>query len=350
MSQPIKGRGSAQNPKNRFLKTNLEYEVDTETGQLKKPKTQLLKDHTSDIISRNQSPDIPFDVGLNPYRGCEHGCVYCYARPTHEFLGMSAGLDFESKIVVKYDAPGLLKKRLSDENWQPKTLVMSGVTDPYQPIEKELEITRRCVKILAECGHPLGIITKNHLVTRDIDYLKMLAEIGAVRVTISLTSLRPEITNVMEPRTSRPARRLKAIEELTKAGIPVNVNIAPIIPGLTDDEIVPMMETAANAGASSMAYTIVRLPYGVKDIFSKWLEDHFPDRKDKVLNRIRSLKSGELNRSGFGERFRSEGPYGEQIRQLVNIHRNRLGLTGGGVHLNGAEFRRPSMGQLNLFG
>ncbi|WP_069130140.1 PA0069 family radical SAM protein [Rhodohalobacter halophilus] len=350
MSQPIKGRGSAQNPKNRFLKTNLEYEIDSETGQLKKPKTQLLKDHTSDIISRNQSPDIPFDVGLNPYRGCEHGCVYCYARPTHEFLGMSAGLDFESKIVVKYNAPELLKKALADHNWKPQTLVMSGVTDPYQPIEKDLEITRRCVKILADCHHPLGIITKNYLVTRDIDHLKELAEIGAVGVTISLTSLRPEITNVMEPRTSRPARRLKAIEELTKAGIPVNVNIAPIIPGLTDDEIVPMMETAANAGASSMAYTIVRLPYGVKDIFSKWLEDHFPDRKDKVLNRIRSLKSGELNRSGFGERFRSEGPYGEQIRQLVNIHRNRLGLTGGGVHLNGAEFRRPSMGQLNLFG
>ncbi len=349
MSQPIKGRGSAQNPKNRFLKTNLEYEIDAETGQLKKPKTQLLKDHTSSVISKNQSPDIPFDVGLNPYRGCEHGCVYCYARPTHEFLGMSAGLDFESKIVVKYDAPELLKKALADQNWKPQTLVMSGVTDPYQPIEKELEITRRCVKILTDCSHPLVIITKNYLVTRDIDYLKKLAEIGAVRVTISITSLRPEITNVMEPRTSRPARRLKAIEELTQAGIPVNVNIAPIIPGLTDDEIVPMMEAAANAGASSIAHTIVRLPYGVKDLFSKWLKDHFPSRKDKVLNRIRSLKDGQLNRSEFGERFQSVGPYANQIKQLIQIHKKRLGLDQTVPPLIRSHFRRPTDGQLNLF-
>jgi DNA repair photolyase len=349
MSQPIKGRGSAQNPKNRFLRTNLEYEIDAETGQLKKPKTQLLKDHTADIISRNSSPDIPFDVGLNPYRGCEHGCVYCYARPTHEFLGMSAGLDFESKIVVKYDAPELLKKTLSNQNWKPQTLVMSGVTDPYQPIERDLEITRRCIEILAECSHPLAIITKNHLVTRDIDHLKKLANIGAVRVTISLTSLRPEITNVMEPRTSRPARRLKAIEELTKAGIPLNVNIAPIIPGLTDDEIVPMMEAASDAGATSMAYTIVRLPYGVKDIFSKWLEDHFPDRKDKVLNRIMSLKDGQLNRTEFGERFQSVGPYANQIKQLIHIHKKRVGLDKQVPKLNSKEFKRPANGQLNLF-
>jgi len=349
MSQPIKGRGSAQNPKNRFTDTDLEYEIDSETGRLKKPKTQLLKDHTAGIISRNSSPDIPFDVGLNPYRGCEHGCVYCYARPTHEFLGMSAGLDFESKIVVKYEAPELLRKTLANENWKPQTLVMSGVTDPYQPIEKELEITRRCVEILADCSHPLVIITKNYLVTRDIDYLKKLAEIGAVRVTISLTSLRSEITNVMEPRTSRPARRLKAIEELTKAGIPVNVNIAPIIPGLTDEEIVPMMEAAADAGASSMAYTIVRLPYGVKDIFSKWLEDHFPDRKDKVLNRIKSLKDGQLNRTEFGKRFQTVGPYANQIKQLINIHKKRLGLDEPVPPLNRSEFKRPTNGQLNLF-
>lgn len=192
------------------------------------------------MISKNNSPDIPFNVSINPYRGCEHGCVYCYARPTHEFLGMSAGLDFESKIVVKYDAPKLLKETLSDKKWKPQTLVMSGVTDPYQPIEKKLRITRQCVEILAETRHPLVIITKNYLVTRDIDQLRKLAEVNAVRVVLSVTSLNKKITSTMEPRTSRPKKRLQAIEELSKAGIPVHVNIAPIIPGLTDEEIVPI--------------------------------------------------------------------------------------------------------------
>ena len=347
--QPIKGRGSSHNPKNRFKEEEVLYDPDSETGRLDKPKTILLKDYTKDVISRNQSPDIPFDVGLNPYRGCEHGCVYCYARPTHEFLGMSAGLDFESKIVVKYDAPELLKKTLVAKSWKPQTLVMSGVTDPYQPIEKELEITRRCVKVLAECLHPLAIITKNHLVTRDLDYLSKLAEVNAVRVVVSVTSLDKSITSTMEPRTSRPAKRLQAIRELTAAGIPVHVNIAPIIPGLTDNEIVPIMEAVAEAGAISVSYTIVRLPYGVKNLFTKWLEDHYPDRKDKVLNRIKSLKDGKLNRSEFGERFRGEGPYATQIKQLVAIHKKRLSLDKPSVSLNCDAFRRPVTNQLNLF-
>lgn len=349
MSQPIKGRGSAQNPKNRFRDINLEYDPDEKTGQLDKPKTRFLKDHTSGIISRNQSPDIPFEVSLNPYRGCEHGCVYCYARPTHEFLGMSAGLDFESKIVVKYQAPELLRKELADRRWIPQTLVMSGVTDPYQPVEKELEITKRCVKILSDCKHPLVIITKNYLVTRDVEELAKLAQIDAVRVVLSITTLRTELANIMEPRTSRPNRRLKGVEELTAAGIPVHVNIAPVIPGLTDEEIVPIMEASARAGASSVSYTVLRLPYGVKDLFTNWLEDHFPDRKNKVLNRIRSIKNGTLNRSGFGKRFKGEGPYADQIRQLVDIHKNRLGLNASRKSLNGSNFERPAEGQLTLF-
>jgi DNA repair photolyase len=349
MSQPLKGRGAAHNPRNRFQKTDVEYDLDEITGRLDKPKTKLLKDHTSGIISVNQSPDIPFDVSVNPYRGCEHGCVYCYARPTHEFLGMSAGLDFESRIVVKYDASKLLRETLSDTKWMPKTLVMSGVTDPYQPIEKTLRITRGCVEVLAECRHPLAIITKNHLVTRDLDLLSELASYQAVKVIVSVTSLRPELTHVMEPRTSRPARRLQAIRELSDAGIPVHVNIAPIIPGLTDEEIVPMMEAVAEAGASSVSHTIVRLPLGVKDLFVKWLEDHFPDRKEKVLSRIKSLKNGQLNRSEFGLRFKSEGPYADQIRQLMDIHRKRLGLTNKREPLNCDAFRRPRFGQRSLF-
>lgn len=349
MSKPIRGRGSAHNPKNRFRDTHLQYDLDEETGSLEKPKTRLLTDHTSGIISRNNSPDIGFDVSVNPYRGCEHGCVYCYARPTHEFLGMSAGLDFESKIVVKYDAPKLLRKVLADKKWKPQTLVMSGVTDPYQPIEKELKITRGCVEVLAECFHPLVIITKNYLVTRDIDLLSKLAEKNAVKIVLSITSLDESITATMEPRTSRPQKRLKAVQELTAAGIPVHVNIAPVIPGLTDEEIVPIMEASAGAGALSVSLVNLRLPYGVKDLFIKWLEDHHPNRKEKILNRIKSLKNGKLNRYEFGERFRVEGAYGEQMKQLLEIHAKRLGLNKAKLPLDTSHFKRPETEQLNLF-
>jgi len=347
--QPIKGRGSAHNPKNRFRDTELEYDPDNQTGSLEKPKTKLLKDHTKEIISTNNSPDIPFEVSVNPYRGCEHGCVYCYARPSHEFLGMSAGLDFESKIVVKYEASKLLRNALADEKWKPKTLVMSGVTDPYQPIEKKLKITRGCIEVLAECNHPLVIITKNYMVTRDIDLLSKLAKIGAAKVILSVTSLDKSLTDTMEPRTSRPAKRLQAVKELTEAGIPVHVNIAPLIPGLTDDEIVPIMEASSEAGAVSVSCNIVRLPFGVKEIFLKWLGDHHPNRKDKVINKIKSMKDGKLNRSEFGERFRGEGPYARQIEQLLQIHRKRLGLNNDRKPLNSSEFRRPETEQLRLF-
>lgn len=347
--KPIKGRGSAHNPENRFNKTHISYDVDLETGELDRPETKLLTDHTSSIISRNNSPDISFDVSVNPYRGCEHGCVYCYARPTHEFLGMSAGLDFESRIVVKHDAPELLRKELAKPNWKPQTLVMSGVTDPYQPIERKLKITRGCVTILAECRHPLAIITKNYLVTRDIDLLSQLAEINAVRVVISITSLDKSITGTMEPRTSRPERRLKAVRELSEAGIPVQVNIAPVIPGLTDQELVPIMEAASEAGAESVAVVPLRLPLAVRGLFIKWLEDHHPGRKEKVLNRIRSMKNGKLNRYEFGERFRVEGPYGDQLNQLLDIHSRRLGLNQKRKSLATEHFERPEAGQLRLF-
>lgn len=349
MTQPIRGRGSAHNPKNRFRDTELQYDIDETTGKFEHPKTTLLKDHTKSIISTNNSPDIGFDVSVNPYRGCEHGCVYCYARPTHEFLGMSAGLDFESKIVVKYDAPALLKEALADKKWKPQPLAMSGVTDPYQPIEKKLRITRGCIEVLSDCLHPLVIITKNYLVTRDIDLLVKLAEVDAVRVVLSITSLNKSITDTMEPRTSRPQKRLQAVKELSDVGIPVHVNIAPLIPGLTDDEIVPIMEASAEAGARSVTCNIVRLPYGVKDLFVKWLEDHHPNRKSKVVNKIKSLRDGNLNRSEFGERFRGVGPYADNIRQLVQIHSKRLGLDQSRTPLNCKSFRRPEIGQLGLF-
>ena len=226
---------------------------------------------------------------------------------------------------------------------------MSGVTDPYQPLEKKLRITRQCVEILAETLHPLAIITKNHLVTRDIDQFRKLSDVNAVKVTVSLTSLDKSVTATMEPRTSRPEKRLQAIEELSQAGIPVHVNLAPLIPGLTDEEMVPLLQAASDAGAVSASYIILRLPYGVKDLFIKWLDDYYPDRKAKVLNRLMAMKGGVLNRKEFNDRFKSEGPYDDQLRQLFAIHTKKLGLNTHRQEIECHHFRRPSEGQLNLF-
>ena len=238
--QPIRGRGSATNPANRF--DRMDYVPDEEHGAIDqpKPKTQLFRDRSKSIITYNDSPDVGFNAAVNPYRGCEHGCIYCYARPTHEYLGWSAGLDFETKIMVKEDAPQLLRKELSSDRWRPQTLALSGVTDVYQPIERQLQLTRRCLEVLADFRNPVGVVTKNHLVTRDIDLLSRLARHEAVRVIVSITTLDVELTRIMEPRTSSPNRRLATIEALADAGIPVGVFVAPVIPGLNDYEI-PML-------------------------------------------------------------------------------------------------------------
>lgn len=346
---PIRGRGASDNPSNRFEGRYLDYELDEETGQKPGQKTRFIPDDSKEILSKNDSPDIPFNYGLNPYRGCEHGCIYCYARPTHEYLGFSAGIDFESRIMVKYSAAGKLRKKLASRSWKPEPIILSGVTDPYQPAERELEITRSCLQVLAEARNPVGIITKNYLVTRDIDHLAELAEYNAVRVTLSVTTLDRDLARVMEPRTSQPYRRLQAIEKLTKAGIPVGVNVAPIIPGLTDHECADILEAARQAGAVRAGYTIVRLPYGVKDLFREWLGQHFPDRKEKVLNRIRDMKGGKLNKSAFGERFRGEGPFSEQIREMFAIQTKKLGFNERREPLSAEHFRRPRQGQLRLF-
>lgn len=346
---PIRGRGSSDNPPNRFSEEYIDYDLDEETGQKPVPKTELITDHTKNILSTNTSPDIPFDYSLNPYRGCEHGCIYCYARPTHEFLDFSAGKDFESKIVVKYDAAKKLRKKLNSKSWKPETIVMSGVTDPYQPVERDLRITRACLMVFEEFLNPVSIITKNYLVTRDIDLLKKMAEHRAVHVTLSVTTLDRDLARVMEPRTSQPGRRLKAIKELSDAGISVGVNVAPIIPGLTDHECVNILEAAREAGAKHAGYTIVRLPYGVKNLFSNWLGHHFPDRKDKVLNRIRSMRGGELNESEFGKRFHGEGVFADQIRNLFKIHTKRLGFNRDIIELNKEDFRPGEGTQLGLF-
>jgi DNA repair photolyase len=274
----------------------------------------------------------------------------CYARPTHEYLGHSAGLDFESKILVKEHAPELLRKELASPRWQTTVLSMSGVTDPYQPVEKRLRITRRCLEVLAEFRNPVAIVTKNHLVTRDIDLLSELARHDAAVVAISLTTLDDGLRRVMEPRTSRPTRRLAAIEALAGAGIPAGVMTAPIIPGLNDHELPALLSAAGRAGATFAAYVPVRLPYAVRPLFEDWLERHFPERKEKVLNRIRSMRGGELNDPRFGSRMRGEGLFAEHIAQLFSISCRRAGIEKGRFpKLSTAAFRRAGQAQPELF-
>jgi DNA repair photolyase len=346
---PIKGRGTAENPPNRFEK--LWSSRDPEwTEEDPAPGTLFLRDTSQSIISYNDSPDLGFSASFNPYRGCEHGCVYCYARPTHEYLGMSSGLDFETKILVKMSAPELLRKELGSKHWEPQVIMLSGNTDCYQPVERRLQLTRKCLEVLAECRNPVGVISKNQLVTRDIDLFQELAKYQAVWVTLSVTSLKDELVGKLEPRTSRPAARIAAIRQLAKAGVPVGVNVAPIIPGLTDYEMPAILKACADAGARSAAYTIVRLPHQVKSLFETWLERHAPDAKDKVLNRIREVRGGKLNDPRFKSRMRGEGIYAQQIGRLFRVALEKAGFpktTDRG--LSAAHFRRPDGPQLSLF-
>jgi DNA repair photolyase len=360
-AQALRGRGTSENPEGRFERL---YQVEDlearereerekrEGGAASDPpvrKTQYLRDASRSVLAGNTSPDINYNLGLNPYRGCEHGCVYCYARPTHEYLGMSAGLDFETKILVKEDAPQLLRKELAKRSYRPQTIGISGVTDPYQPVERVLKITRGCLEVLAECRNPVGLITKNSLITRDIDHLRELAGYSAVSVHLSVTTLNADLHRVMEPRASHPTQRLRAIEALAKASVPVGVMIGPVIPGLSDHEIPAILEAAANAGASYANHVILRLPGAVEQLFPAWLERHFPDRRDKVLNRLRSLRGGELHDSRFYSRMSGEGVFAKQIHRLFEISRRRVGLRDVVGELSSAHFRRPTHGQLDLF-
>ena len=349
LPQPIHGRGASHNPANRFERLHLEPDPEDENDPDRPARrTIYLRDFTRTIIAHNDSPDVGFESSINPYRGCEHGCIYCYARPTHEYLGFSAGIDFESRIMVKENAAELLEDELSSPRWKPQTLVMSGVTDPYQPVERRLKITRACLEVLARFRNPIGIITKNQLVTRDLDLLGELATHCAAAVNISITSLDPKLQRVLEPRTSSPRARLDAISQLRTVGIPVGVMTAPIIPGLNDHELPTILEAAAEAGARFAGYTVVRLPYAVAPLFERWLEEHFPDRKEKVLGRIRQLRGGErLNDPRFKSRMRGEGIFAEQIRDLFTIGCKRAGM-GERPKLSTEAFRRPRE-QLTLF-
>ncbi len=346
-SQPkIVGRGISENPKNRFERLEVtpdldELDYDILRGERERPKTFYYKDSSKTFITYNDSPDIGYNASVNPYRGCSHGCVYCYSRQTHEYLGFSAGLDFETQIMVKSDAPKLLRKELSAKSWQPQLVGFSGVTDIYQPIEKQLELTRKCLEVFLDFRNPVGLVTKNYLITRDIDLLQELANYHCVSVCISITTLDNELRRLMEPRTSSAAKRLEAVSKLAQAGIHVGVLTAPIIPGLTDHEIPSLVQAAKDAGAQFVGYNIVHLPFGVKDIFESWIKQTYPERAEKVLNRIKEMCGGKLNDPRFGYRMSGEGVYAEQIKQLFKAAKKKAVLEKSSFKMSTEHFRVP---------
>lgn len=343
-----RGRGAAGNLPGRFDRIVLEPDPDWDPESDPDPRTQLLRDHSQTVITYNDSPDIPFNASLNPYRGCEHGCAYCYARPTHEYLGFSAGLDFETKIMVKENAPELLRKELSSKKWKPQLLAMSGVTDCYQPVERRLQLTRRCLAVLAEFRNPVSIVTKNFLVTRDIDLLSELAAHQAVHVNLSINSLASELARILEPRASAPRQRLAAVEKLAKANIPVGVLVAPVIPALNDHEIPRVLQAAADAGARWAFMEVLRLPLTVAPVFDAWVKAHFPDRHEKIMNQVRSLRSGKLNDARFGTRMTGEGPLATHLRQMFDVGRRRAAIPEKSPELSTADFRRSGGTQLEF--
>jgi DNA repair photolyase len=314
-------------------------------------KTSVQLDSTRKIITRNESPDISFDRSINPYRGCEHGCVYCFARPTHAYLGLSPGLDFESKLFAKPDAPELLEKELAAHGYAPRTIAIGTNTDPYQPIEKKYEIMRRILEVLERAGHPVGIVTKSALVTRDIDILSRMAARNLVKVAISVTTLDPQIARTMEPRAATPLRRLEALRQLSEAGIPTSVMVAPVVPAINDAEIERILDAAALAGVQGAGYVLLRLPLEVRDLFKEWLMANFPDRYRHVFKLIRDMRGGKDYDAVWGKRMTGTGPYAWMIGRRFEAACEKLGLNASKTRLTTEHFQKPAKGteQLNLF-
>ncbi len=348
-----RGRGTRSNASSRFDR-EVRSEEDDGWGvldDLPAFKTTVEIDASRTIIATNQSPDISFDQSINPYRGCEHCCVYCYARPTHCYLGLSAGLDFESKLFAKPNAAELLEKELAKPGYKPKVIALGANTDPYQPIERTWTITRQVLQVLAKAKHPVGIVTKSGLVTRDIDILAPMARDGLVKVALSVTTLDRSIARKMEPRASTPQKRLEAIKTLSEAGIPTSVMVAPIIPALNDSEIEAIMAAARDAGASEAGYVLLRLPLEIKDLFAEWLATEFPDRASRVMSILRSMRGGKDYDARWFERQKGKGPYADQIAQRFRLALRRLGLNERKYRLRSDLFVRPVVmgGQLALF-
>jgi DNA repair photolyase len=353
----FRGRGATTNPANPFER----YHLDDDPEWLEElardpdavppsPRTVLYTDDTQTLITKNTSPDLSFEFSLNPYRGCEHGCSYCYARRYHEFLGWGSGLDFESRILIKPRAPELLRAELGKKSWRAGKLACSGVTDCYQPVERRLKITRGCLDVLAEFRQPVAFITKNHLITRDADLLAELARWNAGAALLSITSLDPGLAVMLEPRASSPRMRLAAIRTLHDAGVPAGVSVAPVIPGLNDHEIPAILEAARDAGAQFATYSIVRLPGSVADVFQQWLARHLsPEAGEKIIRRIRDLRGGKLNELRPGIRMKGEGELAAQIGRIFKITARKLGLNKIRPDITGENFRRQEAGQMELF-
>jgi DNA repair photolyase len=357
-----KRRGAGVNPAGRFERIRLTDEGADQGFQEPAPemgsserlpivRTEVFRDESRSVVSENQSPDIRFRYSLNPYRGCEHGCTYCYARPTHEMLGLSAGLDFETKIFAKPNAPRLLTEFLRRSDYICEPIALSGVTDPYQPIERSLRITRSCLEVMARCGQPVELISKSRLILRDLDLLSDMARRQLLAVSVAVTTLDERLQHEMEPRASSPLARLDTIKQLSKAGIPVRVLLAPLIPGLTDNEIPSILESARRCGAHSASYTLLRLPFSVKDVFVEWLQRNYPHRATAVLARIRDVRGNKLNDPRFGSRMRGTGPWADQIAKMFQFFARRNGLLTEFPLLDCSSFQAPAdpSGQLTMF-
>lgn len=345
------GRGAADNPANRYHREE-RVPFDDGWGRDAPPKlrTEVAIDRSRKAISYNDSPDLPFDRSINPYRGCEHGCIYCYARPTHAWLDLSPGLDFESRLFARPDLPGLLRQELAAPAYRPATVALGAITDAYQPIERDRRITRRVLEILVETGHPTLIVTKSALLERDLDLLAELADRELVEVSVSLTTLQTSIARSLEPRAAAPHRRLRLIENLSSAGIPVRAMIAPIIPVLTEPEIETLLQSAQEAGAQAASYTLLRLPLEVAPLFREWLERHQTDAARRIMQHVRDARGGRDNDSRFGSRMTGSGHYADLIAQRFALATRRLGL-GNETKLRVDRFRppRPAKGQMDLF-
>jgi DNA repair photolyase len=373
-SQPLraqKGRGAVSNLQGRYEVYGREQFDDgwdhaDEDGEPRVWKTHVTDEVAKTILTRNSSPDLPFNVSLNPYRGCEHGCIYCFARPTHSYLGLSPGMDFESKIFAKVNAPELLRQELARPSYVPEPIALGVNTDAYQPCERSLKITRRILEVLHECEHPVGLITKSSLIERDIDLLAAMAAKGQASAAITITTLDPKIARTLEPRAAAPARRLRTIRTLTDAGIPVGVSIAPVIPFVTEPDLERVMEAAFKAGALHANYIVLRLPWEVSPLFQQWLEAHFPDRAQRVMNRVRDMRGGKDYDSNFGSRMKGEGVWADLIKQRAEKAIRRFGMEKRGTRfrqLDASQFKRPlvvpalgakakaaaAAGQLDLF-
>ncbi|MET0640459.1 MAG: PA0069 family radical SAM protein [Hyphomicrobium sp.] len=351
-SERRRGRGARSNKTGRFeTEAHEAFDDGWESlGDLDAFKTEVIEEAAKSIISHNDSPDVSFDSSINPYRGCEHGCIYCYARPSHCYLGHSAGLDFETKLYAKPNAAALLEREFKKPGYRPETIALGGNTDPYQPIERERRITRAILEVMARANHPVGIITKSALVARDIDILGPMAEKNLARVAVSITTLDRHVARAMEPRAATPTRRLETVRRLSEAGIPVTVMTAPIIPGLTDHEIEPILEAAREAGARDAGYVLLRLPLEIKDLFREWLAEEFPNRAERVISLLRSMHGGRDYTPDFGVRQRGRGPYATQIALRFRLAKRRLGLGEDRVALRTDLFVRPGSGgqQLSL--